>query len=419
MFMKKLGVSTILKLMLVAAVSVGLLYVPSSARAELVFAFSFNVGLGIVNQGLVSGEIYLPDTCSICASDAVYVDTNPIGFVPPHALFTPDGINTFSVQSNTITSSLFLGQFISTSPDVPPVLNLNINEGQPRNGVAAVFVGYPPPPPGVFVTDPAFYLNDTSITITAVPEPSTWAMMLLGFAGIGFMAYRRKSKAALTTTALTSFVAVLTGIISSGPASADIVQVTATGAVSGIFGTGVFGAAIGDQFSVVYTFDTSLGTPNLKNSSTLEDLIFNGGSPSGSTAMVTLDGHTMTLLGSYSGAISGYNSGTASESFQQVVDGKGGPTLWTDFYNPTAGIMPASVTTNFGHKCISGDFCNGFLYVNSTDGIQIANLTVSLVDLSTTAAVPEPSTWAMMILGFAGIGFMAYRRKSKPAVMAV
>jgi hypothetical protein len=27
-------------------------------------------------------------------------------------------------------------------------------------------------------------------------------------------------------------------------------------------------------------------------------------------------------------------------------------------------------------------------------------------------AVPEPSTWAMMILGFAGIGSMAYRRKN-------
>jgi hypothetical protein len=34
------------------------------------------------------------------------------------------------------------------------------------------------------------------------------------------------------------------------------------------------------------------------------------------------------------------------------------------------------------------------------------------------AAVPEPSTWAMMFLGFAGIGFMAYRRKSKLALMA-
>jgi hypothetical protein len=34
------------------------------------------------------------------------------------------------------------------------------------------------------------------------------------------------------------------------------------------------------------------------------------------------------------------------------------------------------------------------------------------------AAVPEPSTWAMLLLGFAGMGFMAYRRKSKPALMA-
>ena len=33
-------------------------------------------------------------------------------------------------------------------------------------------------------------------------------------------------------------------------------------------------------------------------------------------------------------------------------------------------------------------------------------------------AVPEPSIWAMMILGFAGIGFMAYRRKSKMALNA-
>ena len=27
-----------------------------------------------------------------------------------------------------------------------------------------------------------------------------------------------------------------------------------------------------------------------------------------------------------------------------------------------------------------------------------------------TAAVPEPSTWAMMVLGFAGVGFLSYRR---------
>ena len=33
-------------------------------------------------------------------------------------------------------------------------------------------------------------------SITAVPEPSTWAMMILGFAGVGFMAYRRRNQTA-------------------------------------------------------------------------------------------------------------------------------------------------------------------------------------------------------------------------------
>jgi hypothetical protein len=35
------------------------------------------------------------------------------------------------------------------------------------------------------------------------------------------------------------------------------------------------------------------------------------------------------------------------------------------------------------------------------------------------SAVPEPSTWAMMILGFAGVGFMAYRRRTGSAAFRV
>lgn len=31
------------------------------------------------------------------------------------------------------------------------------------------------------------------------------------------------------------------------------------------------------------------------------------------------------------------------------------------------------------------------------------------------SAVPEPTTWAMMLIGFAGIGFLTYRRRAKPA----
>ena len=33
----------------------------------------------------------------------------------------------------------------------------------------------------------------TPAAVGAVPEPSTWAMMVLGFAGVGFMAYRRRN----------------------------------------------------------------------------------------------------------------------------------------------------------------------------------------------------------------------------------
>ena len=33
----------------------------------------------------------------------------------------------------------------------------------------------------------------TNISVAGVPEPSTWAMIVLGFAGVGFMAYRRKT----------------------------------------------------------------------------------------------------------------------------------------------------------------------------------------------------------------------------------
>jgi hypothetical protein len=48
-------------------------------------------------------------------------------------------------------------------------------------------------------TDPTVGATNAPIA-TAVPEPTTWAMMLLGFAGIGFMSYRRKSKFALRAT---------------------------------------------------------------------------------------------------------------------------------------------------------------------------------------------------------------------------
>jgi hypothetical protein len=61
-----------------------------------------------------------------------------------------------------------------------------------------------------------------------------------------------------------------------------------------------------------------------------------------------------------------------------------------------------------------------FSYTFTTTGGQLdfadlaggnQNIGNILDNVTLTTAVPEPSTWAMMILGFAGLGFLAYRRK--------
>ena len=50
--------------------------------------------------------------------------------------------------------------------------------------------------------------------------------------------------------------------------------------------------------------------------------------------------------------------------------------------------------------------------VLSADGVRM------FVDGNVVAAVPEPSTWAMIILGFAGIGAMRYRRRTSATLIA-
>jgi PEP-CTERM motif len=40
-----------------------------------------------------------------------------------------------------------------------------------------------------------------SFVVTAVPEPSTWAMMIFGFFGLALMAYRRRNQVSLLTAA--------------------------------------------------------------------------------------------------------------------------------------------------------------------------------------------------------------------------
>jgi PEP-CTERM motif len=60
---------------------------------------------------------------------------------------------------------------------------------------------------------------------------------------------------------------------------------------------------------------------------------------------------------------------------------------------------------------------NGILFAGFGYAAQYDYAFRTYSDTTFSGAVPEPSTWAMMILGFAGVGFMAFRRKAKPALM--
>jgi hypothetical protein len=44
-----------------------------------------------------------------------------------------------------------------------------------------------------FVIDAVAFNESVQTAVGGVPEPSTWAVMILGFAGVGFMGYRRRN----------------------------------------------------------------------------------------------------------------------------------------------------------------------------------------------------------------------------------
>jgi hypothetical protein len=104
------------------------------------------------------------------------------------------------------------------------------------------------------------------------------------------------------------------------------------------------------------------------------------------------------LMGGFNVTINSDSQVLSNQNFNVV---RGGTLAFFGFSDSTADIKSVTIS-NSGSAFVGV----GFAIDNFTYGATV------------TSSVPEPSTWAMMILGFAGVGFMAYRRKSKPALMA-
>jgi len=121
-----------------------------------------------------------------------------------------------------------------------------------------------------------------------------------------------------------------------------------------------------------------------------------------------LNGAGPNLLGSswiFTPAASGSDTSTFNDGTSVPALSLGGVTVGSyDTYSQIISTTPGSLyTLDFLFSNPSDNAPSGFLV--TTDGTPV------------TSAVPEPSTWAMMILGFAGIGAMTYRRR-KSAMLA-
>jgi hypothetical protein len=82
------------------------------------------------------------------------------------------------------------------------------------------------------------------------------------------------------------------------------------------------------------------------------------------------------------------------------------------------------VTKQFtGLTLVSSDFSPGITYslgggTITADWLGTGTTGVTYTAVFNASTVPEPSTWAMMLLGFAGLGFAGYRTSRKVVSVA-
>ena len=127
----------------------------------------------------------------------------------PNSIFSSLSATIGSLVFNLTNSNIAFGSVQGVNPFTPQSSHLSIALAESTSGFAngtpylALFNGGDNA--GTFmigrvnasplVSSGTYTLS--SPFVAAVPEPSTWAMMLLGFAGVGFMTYRRRKVAAL------------------------------------------------------------------------------------------------------------------------------------------------------------------------------------------------------------------------------
>jgi hypothetical protein len=162
-----------------------------------------------------------------------------------------------------------------------------------------------------------------------------------------------------------------------------------------------------------------------------EDFSFTGSvlSASGQFTYDTTNDMVLSFDGTVSSGSSPLNNGvitgliTSGSPFAPVAGGN--YYTYSNTYDPVShtfggdGLLFAFGAGNYGEFYNNpGVFLSTWLPDGPSNGPGQLFIPGDAGTLEVSASVPESSTWAMMILGFAGVGFMAYRRRSSALQVA-
>lgn len=139
-----------------------------------------------------------------------------------------------------------------------------------------------------------------------------------------------------------------------------------------------------------------------------------GGFPGGSIKQFLISGPLNFAAGGWSG----WRSATASSGDLLYLWG-GGDVLYVDSSYSMGSALNATETITDATFAAMGLKPGTYVYgILGPQGPSSDTLTVQIGPVA-TGGVPEPTTWAMMLLGFGGIGFAMRRRKLESVLKSV
>jgi hypothetical protein len=190
---------------------------------------------------------------------------------------------------------------------------------------------------------------------------------------------------------LAAFLLVAAGALST-EASATLITYTetvdATGSLNGV-------AFTDDLLTITAVGDTSsiIGGSGVFVSILPTDFTLSGG---GSGAFTD----TIQVVSNQNTKVAGFGDNTTNEAILFTANGV---------------FASYDLSTVIGPVSGGSVFNGGVPFATSAGNLVINSVSGNATFTASTGAVPETSTWAMMLIGFAGLGFAGYRQRQKLA----